>query len=710
MALDGAQRDNKEITMPVWIPRTWRLQQSVLDEQNRQQELRRWSEPPEPEEEPMGEITPEEIRGRAPEVRPREPIGWPWEWLGVTAWEYQKYVEQQKRPGELTLEELRAMPPPSFPQRPWGERIRQYQELPFTEQMGYELPFWYATLFAPTATALRTGLLGKAGKPAQIVAAALKPVAAVEQAPAKAISKVADPVLRKLATLIKGEKLARGATRRARKVEWGKRFKKARQVYESIEDPELAMRASLAQLRGKAPIKPGALGEALSPEEFSSLLLKVKRHPTLPYTDKIHAQKALNTLLGTDEVLRPFEIRILERIFPGITEINRLKFMMGPQLWRNFVDAANLPRAFLASCDLSVSFRQCAPFLTRFPREFKGLMRVQLKTLFSQKNWQALDDIVRADPDFGLIDQIMRVYQAPEPGARVALAAREEMFMSSIAEKIPWVKISERAFTAGGNYARYRAAKLYLDIARKAGLTDENTLRGLGKLINAATGRGDLPRVLRGSGPVINAFFFAPRFVISRLQLPTLMFHSSPLVRREAARMFVQFMGAGTTILSLAALAGASIELDPRSSDFGKIKIGNTRLDIWAGYVQWARFLGQLVAGEAKVVRTGKIREQNRLDTLWRLVQSKEAPLASIVTDLLAGETFLGEPMFTGGWQTVKRELRNRFMPLFGQDLWDAIETDGLLGGAAALPGLMGVGIISYEPGEAKWKWGLSAK
>jgi len=135
--------------------------------------------PDEPEEEP-----------------PQEGIGWPWEWQGAMAWEYQKHIERHKQPGELTLEELRAMPPPSFPDQPWGERIGQYRELPFGEQMGYELPFWLATLATPTATALRAGLAAKATRPGlagvapKVARGALLPAAAVEQAPGRAVSAV----------------------------------------------------------------------------------------------------------------------------------------------------------------------------------------------------------------------------------------------------------------------------------------------------------------------------------------------------------------------------------------------------------------------------------------------------------------------------------------------------------------------------------------
>jgi len=42
--------------------------------------------------------------------------------------------------------------------------------------------------------------------------------------------------------------------------------------------------------------------------------------------------------------------------------------------------------------------------------------------------------------------------------------------------------------------------------------------------------------------------------------------------------------------------------------------------------------------------------------------------------------------------------MRNRLTPLFIQDLWDAIEVEGLAGGLAASPGILGIGAVTYEP------------
>jgi hypothetical protein len=50
------------------------------------------------------------------------------------------------------------------------------------------------------------------------------------------------------------------------------------------------------------------------------------------------------------------------------------------------------------------------------------------------------------------------------------------------------------------------------------------------------------------------------------------------------------------------------VEIDPRSTDFGKIKVGNIRWDIWGGFQQWVRVASQLATGERK---TGKGKNDN---------------------------------------------------------------------------------------------------
>jgi hypothetical protein len=648
---------------------------------------------------------------------------------------------------------------------PGGEEYKSYEKLPWWQQMIYESPAFLlgggtgAVKAMPKAGQLLTpakGMFGLKAPPAQAFRA----------------SKITNPTLQKLKTIMEAHTIARGKTKGVRTQAMKEMVAKAEKTLARelarTGDPEQAMAAASKILGGKRPIvlpnvkfsgnvwnkmttsqrlslakqaglenaeslvtkKWGALtnrnqgkilsgfenwyksqigeaaagldvgkiGEILTIEEVRELKSLVLKTEGLQFFEKKNSLTALSKLLFEDQLLQPSELKLLERVFPGIAELNILKATMGPKAWRTFVDVANIPRSVLASTDLSFTLRQGIMLLIRFPNLLIPTIKWQLKTLFSSKNWRQLDEMIRSDPDFHIIDGIMKTYFAPESGAGVRIGQRTEEFMSSLAEKIPGigkvVTASERAFTAGGNYLRWMASKNYLAIARKAGMETPENLRGLGRLVNALSGRGELPRAFSGEmGGFVNAILFAPKFVWSRIQAPLIMLNPSTpaLVRKEAARALVQFLGAGVTIVSLARLMGADVELDPRSSDFGKIKIGNTRLDIWAGYVQWARFLSQITLGESKVVGTGKIVERNRLDTFMNLVQSKESPMASIFTDLLKGENFLGEPI--GSWE----DIRSRITPLFLQDLWDAIEEDGLMGLAAGMPGVLGVGVVSYE-------------
>jgi hypothetical protein len=156
-------------------------------------------------------------------------------------------------------------------------------------------------------------------------------------------------------------------------------------------------------------------------------------------------------------------------------------------------------------------------------------------------------------------------------------------------------------------------------------------------------------------------------------------------------------MAMGTSTMALASLAGAKIETDPRSADFGKIRIGDTRIDIWTGYLQFARFASQFTTGQRKTLASQDVINAERYDTFLRMLQSKSSPISGILIDLMKGETYIGEPMFEGGEETLYRELRDRLTPLFIQDMLDALEADGYFGFFPASTGFFGLGVTSFE-------------
>jgi len=108
----------------LWVPKSWRLEQEIANEEIRlnQATTRR---------KPWWYGTTQ--LGRTPEEG-REPIGWPWEWVGAGIY---------------------GLTHPSEEKLTWGQRIEQYRQLPWWQTLGYEAPFWAATMLIPGAAAIR---------------------------------------------------------------------------------------------------------------------------------------------------------------------------------------------------------------------------------------------------------------------------------------------------------------------------------------------------------------------------------------------------------------------------------------------------------------------------------------------------------------------------------------------------------------------------
>ena len=523
--------------------------------------------------------------------------------------------------------------------------------------------------------------------------------AAETVAPPIAKSVEQEVAINKLLRIVKAEKPALQKTRQLRHAELQKRVAKMATALEKGEPEEALARA--AKLRaGKMPIAEVPLREQFAPDEARQLYEVIRSSPLRPL-EKTRAFDAFNKLFLTNELLQKNEITLLGEIFGP--EFVKPFLTRGQRAVRIALDIANLPRAVLASSDFSATLRQGGILLARRPYLLPGMIKTQLKSFVSGKNLQVIDDIIRADSDFAVFSRLGG-YTAPISGRVGALWKAEETFMTRFAHYIPLVQHSERAFIGGLNWLRFNSFKHGYNLFKKMGTTSEEDLRGLINLTNYASGRGSW-RFLRGDiGPAVNAVLFSPRLVLSRLQLPTLLFDKSPAVRKEAWRTLIQFLGFGTGILSGLKLAGAEVEIDPRSADFGKAKIGNTRLDIWTGYIQYARFLSQFVTSSRKTTATGRIVETTRLDVIRRFLQSKLSPMAGLIYDILAGQTYLGEEL-SFETESLRKQAYNRLTPLFFQDMIDAIATDGLMGGIAAIPGVLGVGVVSYREAEPAGRW-----
>ena len=574
--------------------------------------------------------------------------------------------------------------------------------------------------FVPGATgaAAKLAPLGRGG---MVAAQALRysPWGLTERAIGAGVTRVVAAVkphipesVAKLTRVLKTAQKAQTEQTALRTEDLGKRALAAKEVLERGTGKQ-AFRDSMSELYGKYPkaeFVPPTVGTkaAGAAEDVVQLtekdvtdLFEIIRNSKHDYFEKLHAYEGLVSVLEGGKIPQQHQLTVLQKIFgKDFTKAVLDQRSVGTKIWQGTMDVANAPRALLSSFDLSAPLRQGGVLAFRFPREWAGSLKPMLKAVVSDKNVQVVDDIIRQRPHFELGER-MGLYTAPTPTTIIEkLSQREEMFMSQVAEMIPGVKISERAYVTFLNELRSRVWNSAVTQFEKQG-ANATDLKELAKYINWATGRGSLGPLGSNVGTLLNATLFSPRLLLSRIQLPTLLFSRSPQVRKLAIQNMMTFLGTGTALLSLAHMTGAgSVETDPKSADFAKLKVGDTRLDIWTGYVQYARFLAQFTTAE-RTTRSGRPQKLVRREVIDRFMQSKYSPAFGLINDLLKGETYMGESMELDT-QNFKTQAFRRMTPLFIQDMIDAVEQEGPVGAAIAWPGAFGVGVVTYEDPLAK--------
>lgn len=339
--------------------------------------------------------------------------------------------------------------------------------------------------------------------------------------------------------------------------------------------------------------------------------------------------------------------------------------------------AAGSAKSLKASLDNSAIFRQGWKTLWTHPDVWQRNARRSFQDLARSFGGQNVMDEVNAD-----------IYSRPTypemQRARLAVGVTEEAYPTSLPEKIPGLRrayrASEHAYNAFVRRTRADVFDKYLEIAERSGvdLSDEQEMRAIGKLVNSLTGRGELGGLER-SANVINNVFFSPRLVKSHID--TLLMHPfddmSRFTRQQAAVNLLKIVMGSAAILMLArALKKDTVELDSRSADFGKIKIGNTRFDVTAGMGSLVTLASRLATNASKSSTTGRVTPLGTgkygaptgWSVLFNFFENKLSPAAAVARDLLKNRDFegnkptvgsiaanLAEPMIVSNY----RELRD---------------------------------------------------
>lgn len=509
-----------------------------------------------------------------------------------------------------------------------------------------------------------------------------------------------------------------------------------RSFWGSARGGEAGMRSGLRAMGGeaeRATFTP--LRNALDQADIDGLFNEVMNSPLRGFDAPTAGRALLQILDG--QVPPRSELAKLEVVFPGLQRAMRdVKVLGKPDAtkWERVVDWLSIPRTLKATADLSATFRHGAVASVKHPVLASRSFVKQVRAAFDSDYAVALDEARRATPESQLMTSFGR-YLSPLDARTAEMTAREEQFVSNVAERIPGigavVRGSNRAFATYLNEMRHGIEKQVLKDLPQDMRTPER-MQFLADWLNHSTGRGDLGW-FKDYAPTLNSTFFSPRYAVSLVQRHTDAIKAAGqlvgnVARREAldpvakeiAGSMLAFYGTGLTVLGTMKAAGLEVGLDSNSPNFGKFKVGNTWYDYWGGLSQDARLISNIVSGKSVSGRTGTEYDQRFSESILNFLRNKLAPgLPTVATDVMVGRTGDQLPL-TGNLDpaTNARQFAQQFAGMdvaeeltpggeLGRQLgflilgeivsgWQADKIKGALGGGIA--GGLGLSSTSYMP------------
>jgi hypothetical protein len=407
-------------------------------------------------------------------------------------------------------------------------------------------------------------------------------------------------------------------------------------------------------------------------------------------------------------------------------------------LWKT---AANTPRAIQASMDLSFPLRQGIGLIHK-PAWWKAWGGM-VKSFGSDKAFKGVMDSIMDRANYKPNIRYQKFNPTSKKMEPTSFAewsglaitdmtnAAEMEHMRSLAESWPGVKHSNRAYTAFANKLRADVFDDLVNQFTKAGMDPRNNrelAKELAEFVNTASGRGSIEK-LEKHMDALSTGFFSPRLQIARAKMglrgasgiahgamdlgriakndgfsaladPKTYAMMKPDVRREYMKSMLALAGAWGSMTTFASmLPGVSTSLDTTNPDFGKIKIGDTRIDLGGGFQQFLVFAMKSLRQRA--TRTSEPDNpryfddaSSAYDPTWgkeigNFAYSKASPLGRLAVDLAMRTQ--GRPFDTAD------ELARLGTPIIAQDLFEVLMNEGIdpemLG---AIPEFIGAGVQTY--------------
>jgi hypothetical protein len=368
--------------------------------------------------------------------------------------------------------------------------------------------------------------------------------------------------------------------------------------------------------------------------------------------------------------------------------------------------AWNTPKSLISSADVSAAGRQGWFIGLANPDKIPSAFGAQLKAFASPKAAFRIQREIQGRENFRLYKK-MKIHFADANGSPEEAFARAS-FMSKWKRLNPFAG-SERAFNTYLNKMRADVADRMLGWAGPN--PNDEMLEAMGNYINVFSGRGgaSIPGMEKGA-EVLNNFLFSARFQASRVDALTGQplwggkLKGSGKARALIARQYAQMIGMLGAVYGIAKWGGAEIGTERHSTDYGKIKIGNTRIDPLAGVSQYIVLTSRLldkkytdIKGKTSDLVTSqydsdKFRPKTTGEVGMRFLRSKLHPSAGAVWSLFDKKNYIGEPY------GAKEAVQDITLPISAKELVEELRKDGFNEDDAwGLLNFLGIGTNTYE-------------
>jgi len=443
--------------------------------------------------------------------------------------------------------------------------------------------------------------------------------------------------------------------------------------------------------------------------EASDARQKQKLEKTLAFLNARIANGDYGPRTRAEKPLRSEELEKLDyQVYRARQELKQRIANLDPW-WTDWRQVVTKPfreiQAWKSASDFSALMRQGGIALRSHP--IRTLRRVPgaVEAIFNpEKAWKINEELVNGERSWYYHRAGLEFTAVDGP-----MLGREELFAASLVERIPYlgqlVKGSNRGFVTLLNTIRADSFDAMTRSFRGPGGLSLAESQAVANYVNVMTGRGSVAG-LEKHVHTLNGLLWSPRFTLSRIQFRLGMpIGQAPTwrIRKAITIEYARYLvGVATTMWLYEHVFGGEVEHDNRSSDYGKIVVGNTRLDPLSGLSQFTVLMRRMISGE-KMNQAGQVipiagsdvpyRGDTRFSTIQRFGRSKLGFLPGLVWDVLEGKDFTGEPI------SAKKELLMAPVPLGFEGIVNLMQDQGVPKGTAlGVLNLLGEGVQTYEP------------